>query len=322
MNPIVSVVMPAYNGEKFIKEAVDSIVNQTISNWELIIVDDCSTDNTYAILQTYKDDRIKIQQNSVNRGISYTTNRAIDLSHGKYIALLDDDDIAPKDRLAVQVTYLEEHADIDVLGGRAIDIDENGNYLKQEKEPLHNPMLIKAYMHFVNRRFSNGTTIFRRDFIERYNLRFKEGFYGMQDFKFMADCSKVGNISSVDRLCQYKRIHKNEASFIYDEKNLQEKREAYARIIQESIDDSGFKISERNMSIILNTITYPMRQGYTSNEIKIFINILSEMIRQCYKMEADYSNEFEFACKRIIADYVLPKTDFTEIVKLVNGSIG
>ena len=167
MRSLVSVVMPAYNGEKYIADAIESIINQSYTEWELIIVDDASIDNTLDVIKKYKDDRISLYINDKNRGISYSTNLAISKSNGKYIALLDDDDIATKDRLLLQAEYLDNHPSIDILGGRAVNIDEYGNVLMHDSSaPLNNPKLIRAWMNFANRRFSNGTTMIRKEFIE------------------------------------------------------------------------------------------------------------------------------------------------------------
>ena len=88
MKPLVSVIMPAYNGEKYIGAAIESILNQTYGNWELIIIEDKSTDNTLDVIQKYKDSRISLYLNPCNKGIAYSTNLGITQSKGKYIARL------------------------------------------------------------------------------------------------------------------------------------------------------------------------------------------------------------------------------------------
>ena len=93
-NPVVSVIMPAYNGGKYIAEAIESIINQTYQAWELIIIEDCSQDNTLEIIKRYLyDPRIKLYQNDRNIGIAGSRNKAIQMSSGEYIAVQDDDDI-------------------------------------------------------------------------------------------------------------------------------------------------------------------------------------------------------------------------------------
>lgn len=122
-NPLVSVIMPVYNGEEYLAEAVQSILDQTYANFELLIVDDGSSDGTAAIAQelSEKDDRVKVLRNKVNLKIVGTLNRAIDESKGKYIARMDSDDYKYPNAIEQQVAYLESHPDVVVVGG-AIEV--------------------------------------------------------------------------------------------------------------------------------------------------------------------------------------------------------
>ena len=104
--------MPLYNAEKYVFKAVNSILNQSFRDFELIIVDDCSVDNSASIVTEFNDDRIKFFSNERNQGIAYTRNRAIELASGEYIAIMDDDDIAPLNRLEREVLYLDENPNI------------------------------------------------------------------------------------------------------------------------------------------------------------------------------------------------------------------
>lgn len=111
MEPLVSIITPLYNSEKYIAETIESVLDQTYSNWEMIIVDDCSRDNGIKIVEEYqkKDKRIQLYKNEINKGVSYTRNRAIDLSKGKYIAFLDSDDLWKKEKLKKQIKFMEEN---------------------------------------------------------------------------------------------------------------------------------------------------------------------------------------------------------------------
>lgn len=108
--PLVSVIMPAYNAEKYIDEAIGSVVNQTLTNWELIVIDDCSSDLTYqkAQEQARKDSRICVVQNDSNSGVARTRNRGIDLAQGAYIAFLDSDDVWHPEKLHRQLKKMTD----------------------------------------------------------------------------------------------------------------------------------------------------------------------------------------------------------------------
>ena len=128
----VSVIMPAYNCEKFIDETIESLLNQTYSNWELIAVDDCSTDKTGEILKKYaeKDNRIKYVKNDDNLGAALTRNNAVSLAKGQYLAFLDSDDIWKKEKLEKQLTFMKENNSTFSCTAYG-KIDENGNDLKR-----------------------------------------------------------------------------------------------------------------------------------------------------------------------------------------------
>lgn len=107
VSELVSIIMPAYNCEKFIEDSIESVISQEYSNWELIIIDDCSNDNTSQVIEKYcnYDSRIKYYKNEINKGVSFTRNRAIQLSKGTWIAFLDSDDIWSQDKLVKQLKF-------------------------------------------------------------------------------------------------------------------------------------------------------------------------------------------------------------------------
>ncbi|HET7468286.1 MAG TPA: glycosyltransferase [Gemmatimonadales bacterium] len=115
MPVVVSAIMPTYNSGEFIAAAVDSILAQTFRDWELIIVDDGSTDDTAAVLRRYQDPRITVHALPRNMGRAAARNAALALARGRYIALADSDDISLPDRFAVEVAYLDSHPEVDVV---------------------------------------------------------------------------------------------------------------------------------------------------------------------------------------------------------------
>jgi len=128
---LVSVIMPVYNSEKYLQESINSILNQSFGNFELIIVNDCSTDHSLEIIKAYEDERIKIINNEKNLGTVKSRNIGLKAVQGKYIAILDSDDISLTDRLSAQYNYLEDNSHIFLVGSSAIYIDENGKELRR-----------------------------------------------------------------------------------------------------------------------------------------------------------------------------------------------
>ena len=129
MKGLVSIIMPSYNTARFLDETIASVLNQTYTNWELIIVDDCSSDNTDEVVQKYlSDERIKYLKNEKNSGAAVSRNRALLEAKGKWIAFLDSDDIWNEDKLEKQITFMEENG-YHFSYTNYIEIDESSNPL-------------------------------------------------------------------------------------------------------------------------------------------------------------------------------------------------
>ncbi len=126
---LISVIMPTYNVEPYVAEAIESILNQSYSNIEFVIVDDCSTDKTFEICKRYaeKDSRIKLFRNEVNSKIEFSLNRALENATGKYIVRMDGDDISDRFRLEKMKNFLDINPDIKLVGTSAITINAEGN---------------------------------------------------------------------------------------------------------------------------------------------------------------------------------------------------
>ena len=135
--PLVSVITPVYNREKYLVRCIESILEQTYSNFEFLIIDDKSSDNTLEIIKNYQliDSRIKILENDKNLGATLSFNRGLDICQGKYLARMDSDDISLSDRLEKQVEIFESWGDLEVLGAGAILIDHNENEIGRRQFP-------------------------------------------------------------------------------------------------------------------------------------------------------------------------------------------
>lgn len=139
MNPKVSVLMSVYDGDRFLRESIESILSQTFTDFEFIIVNDASTDKTADILKAYsfRDPRIKIITNKTNLGLTKSLNIGIKESTGEYIARMDSDDISLPERIEKQVKFLDENKDHGVVGALVYAIDETGKRIDGFKNWIH-----------------------------------------------------------------------------------------------------------------------------------------------------------------------------------------
>ena len=146
--PTVSIIMGIYNCEKTLPQAIDSILSQTYTDWELILCDDGSTDSTYSMAKTYQQnypDRIILIQNDHNLGLPLTLNHCLTAAKGVYIARMDGDDISLPDRLQKQVDFLKNHPTVDCVGTGMIRFDENGEFDRIYPIAEPNKFTLKMY---------------------------------------------------------------------------------------------------------------------------------------------------------------------------------
>lgn len=170
-NPVISVIMSVYNGEKYIGTAIDSVINQTFADWELIIINDCSNDNTATILEEYslKDERIKVYTNDVNLKLPSSLNKAILKCEGKYIARMDSDDICLPKRLEMQYKFMEENKDVMLSSCRFLTL-KNGVYSSGGYGPRCDDDALKA-MLIVSNPILHPGVIMRKEALDvlKYN---------------------------------------------------------------------------------------------------------------------------------------------------------
>ena len=179
---IVSVLMPAYNCERFIGEAIESVLNQTFTNFELVIIDDCSTDGTWDVILSYakKDARIKAFQNEKNLKIVKTRNRLFDLASGKYYAIFDADDVMVPTRLEEQVAFLKRYKNYGAVGSSTVIIDGNSRKIGFRKYPCSNSDIRKKIFKFNP--FAQPSMMVRASVIDDVGVYRKEGFDRARDY--------------------------------------------------------------------------------------------------------------------------------------------
>ncbi len=211
-SPIVSVVLPVYNGEKFLSEAIESVLNQTFGDFELVIINDGSTDSSLSIIQNFmsEDTRIKLIDRE-NKGLVTSLNEGIAIAKGQYIARMDADDICLPTRLSEQVSFLEKHPTVAVLGTQATMIDENGLKIGSVRTLKYN-YLIKGFCFFSSP-FIHPSVMLNRHILSNH-LYYSSEYLHAEDYELWSRISllnemKFANLSQ--HLLKY-RIVKNSIS--------------------------------------------------------------------------------------------------------------
>jgi glycosyltransferase involved in cell wall biosynthesis len=186
--PTVSVIIPCYNTAQYLGQAIESVLSQTFSDFELIVVDDGSTDNTKGVTQSFTDPRIHYIQHPQNRGLSAARNTGIRHSRGKYICFLDADDYFLPHKLEDQVNFLESQPDYGLIGGGYLRVDKNGTVVK-ESQPRSGPILPEELL--VVNQFIVPSTLISREWIETAGY-FDENLNGAEEWDFHCRLAMVG----------------------------------------------------------------------------------------------------------------------------------
>lgn len=207
--PLVSVLMLAYNVEHYISPAIQSILEQSFQGFELIIYNDGSTDGTASVVRQFSDSRIRFLDQPLNRGLAYARQLTLEAAVGKYIAILDSDDIAFTERIKLQCQFLEEHPDVILCGGNAMLIDGEGKSNGERLHPNYAAGELKVRF-FFNNIFVNSSVMFRRS--EALLVGGYQDVAPVEDYDLFVRLGDVGSIYVFNEPLVYYRVHGENSS--------------------------------------------------------------------------------------------------------------
>jgi len=285
---MVSVVMSVYNEEKYIAEAIESILNQTYEDFEFIIINDGSTDNTATIIQSFSDPRIRFINHKENKNQAVRANEGITIAKGKYIARMDGDDIALENRFEYQVGYLDAHPEISIVGSQYDYIDSNGHlsYNTTKKLPCDSVDL-KAYaLMFCP--FIHSSVVFRKSIFEKN--QYNPDYFVAQDYDFFTSV-----------LSQYDGYNINEALVVYrlHSNNVHhQKRKTTIQFVQEIIHNYA---ASNKIELTTNDLEY-LLQISESNPITLDKAALLNLDRwmQEFFLKKELNNKFDAASLKLL----------------------
>ena len=225
MKPIVTVLMTVYNGKNYLNEAIESVLCQTLDNYEFLIVDDASTDNSIEIINSYKDSRIKLLKNRENIGQTASLNEGLAIAQGQYIARFDQDDVCLPKRLEDQVAFFKKNPSISIVCSREYSIDIEGNRIGVWKRDLNNYGDFLGYIILGLNPVWTPSVMFVKDvFLELGG--FDVAYGPASDFEFWSRIAlKRLNAKVVPEFHQLRRIHdQSQSNFMADEQSQATKR--------------------------------------------------------------------------------------------------
>ena len=294
----ISVVLAVYNGELYLKEAIDSILSQTYKDFEFIIINDGSKDSTAEIILGYNDPRIVYIDNEVNKGLVYSLNVGLSKSRGKYIARMDADDIALPQRLQTQFDFMEANPEVGISGTYVEEIFfEKPDIRKTQKFPEKDSE-IKAFT-FFQAPFCHPTVMMRKDLLEEKKLLYPKEYYRAEDYALWVELlehTQAYNIPSV--LLQYRKHETSETALAGE--NEEEKNRILNAVQNVYFTQKGLSLNSKELlafSLFANrSIGYSLTlksQKEIAEILKKFLSQLSQKHPNLFSPAMDY---FSTAC--------------------------
>lgn len=217
--PTISVIMPTYNAEKYISTAIESILQQTFEDFEFIIIDDASTDQTYDIICSYHDKRITRIRNQRNLGVAACINKGILIAHSEFIARMDSDDISKPDRFQKQVQFMNANSNLGISGTHMEIIDNKGKVIKEHLKKIGDET-IKVSLFFGHTSFAHPSIIMRSRMIDMYHLRYDTAFQYAEDYDLYCRCSSFMAMDNYPECLVQYRIHPESVSQKYKQQQV------------------------------------------------------------------------------------------------------
>lgn len=264
-------MIPVYNAEPFIGETIESVLSQTFEDFELLIMDDGSSDRSCEIIQSYMDPRIKYV--SCLHNFIKTLNKGLLLADSKYIAFIDHDDRMVPDRLEVQFEFMENHPEIVACGGYYHSF---GTDSFETRVPEKHDDIILSMLSYCC--IPNTTGFIRKDVISKNNLKYKKGYSFSANYKFWFEIMKVGKLANIPKILTHYRTHNNQASIKYRKKCWQGAYKIKLEILEYFLSrlEKGNKLAEMIDKEFLPVLIEMGEQGVFSYEV--FLGFMQELI--------------------------------------------
>jgi glycosyltransferase involved in cell wall biosynthesis len=226
-NSSLTVLMPVFNADKYLKQAIDSILNQSYTEFDFCIINDGSTDSSESIILAYADPRIKYYKNETNLGIVKTLNKGLELINSKYIVRMDSDDISLPERLSVQKKFMDDHPEIGVSSGSYQIFGDQDQVVKL----ISNDEDIKAFLIFGSS-ICHPAAIIRTSILKENSLLYRSDYPHMEDYDLWYRMKDLTNFSNIDKVLLKYRISGNNVTLRNYDTILQRKYNIYKDILR------------------------------------------------------------------------------------------
>ena len=268
--PSITVLMPVYNAEKYLREAIDSILQQTFTDFEFLIINDGSTDRSEEIILTYTDPRIRYEKNEQNIKLIATLNKGFELVTTKYVVRADADDINSLNRLELQYKFMEQHPDVGLSGTAYESFGEGKLPAIVHYAPDHNTI---CWKHFYQIHLSHGTSIFRTSVLKQHRLFFDPSYSHAEDYEFFTRFARISRLANLSDVLYKVRSHDQEVSKLF---STVQQQNSY-RVKQKLFQEMGADVT------------------------KIEIDLFRKIAQHEYKASGNYISESRILLEKIVA---------------------
>jgi glycosyltransferase involved in cell wall biosynthesis len=234
--------MPVYNGELYLREAMDSVLAQTFQNFEFLIIDDGSTDASANIVRSYKDSRIRLEHNGKNLGLIATLNKGLELARGEYVARMDCDDISLPERLAVQARVMDENKSWGACGAWIKIFDGSGDRLVQPYSTDPDTLICEL---LFNPPMAHPSVIFRRELFGTLGLRYDASYKNAEDYELWYRASRHMMLSNIPKVLLLYRSHPRQVGMKY----YREQQSVAGRIRIRQLESLGIYPTEEEFGV-------------------------------------------------------------------------
>lgn len=317
-SPKVSVLMPVFNGGHYLKDSIESILSQDFSDFEFLVINDGSTDNTAQLISSYKDKRIRVINNDNNLGLVLSLNKGIDSAAGKYIVRMDSDDISSQNRLSVQVRFMNNNPQIGASGSYYYLLYKNKRAIFDFPITYSE---IRPYLIF-NSPIPHPTAIIRASILNEHQLRYSSEAKHVEDYDFWSRMSKYCELTNMKQCLLNYRMHEKQASRSLH--HVQERGKNISAIRMRHLHELGLQPSEKeivihnlvsdagkpeNESMLKDAEQWLFKIKGVNEERKLFDAafldkiILERWLRFCFSFKADWKY---FMQSRLFSSISLP----------------
>ena len=308
MNSVaLSVVMPVYNGQKYLEEAINSVLNQTFKDYELLIIDDGSTDSSVEIIKSIEDSRIRLLRNEKNQGIAYSRNIGLKEGKGEFLAWMDCDDLIEPNRLEIQINYLKDNPELGICGTAQNRFGEGKPRVTREFSEAE---LIKAALLF-RPAVRPPTAMYRMKLIREANLTYDSRLAVAEDYDFFFEASFVFPIKNLDKVLYHYRASESSIMKVYSDRQ-QSMFNFHKIIYSKAFKKLDIKDSKKNFDLHYNCTSTQLISSFKKlSDIYNWLLFLKEKNIQIklydeVSLNKVLASRFYFVCKK--ASQIGPRT--------------